>query len=76
MNANATRYEIRGLLILAAACAVAYLLAVAAAELLRQQQRAEVSALRADLAAWQVAQLMEEARDITRQAAQGRGAGS
>lgn len=65
--------EIRGLALLAGLMLGCYLLAVTMSELMKQSQRAEVATIRADLAAWQVGQLMEEARDITRRAAEERG---
>lgn len=65
--------EMRGLVILAAVMAGCYFLMLAVNELIQQSQRAEVAIIRADLAAWQVSQLMEEARDITLRAAKERG---
>lgn len=65
--------EVRGLALLAGLLLGCYLLAVTMTEVMRQSQRAEVATIRADLAAWQVSQLMEEARDITRAAARERG---
>jgi hypothetical protein len=67
---NITRDEVRGLVIVVAILYGCYVAVVALEELARQAQRAQVATLRADLAAWQVSQLMEEARDITRAAAE------
>ena len=66
---------VRGLLAVAAACAVMYLFAAAALELLRAQHQAEVAVARADTAAYAIGQLLQEARDITEQAARDRGTG-
>jgi hypothetical protein len=63
----------RGLLVLAGLCAAAYLFACAAIQLMENTRRAEVAVLRSDLAAWQVSQLMQEAREITEHAARERG---
>lgn len=60
---------VRGLLAVAAACAVMYLFAAAALELLRAQQQAEIAVARADTAAYAIGLLLQEARDITEQAA-------
>lgn len=64
--------ELRGLLLIAGLCAAAYLMVVACIELLRQQQRVEIAVLRSDLAAYAVAQVLQEARDITAAAAASR----
>lgn len=65
--------ELRSLILLLALMYGCYLAYAAVTELLRQSQRAEVATIRADLAAWQVSRLMEEAREITIRAAQERG---
>lgn len=65
--------EVRGLALLAGVMLGCYLMAITFAELMKQSQRAEVATIRADLAAWQVSQLMDEAREITLRAAQERG---
>jgi hypothetical protein len=64
--------EIRNLALLAALMAGAYLFAVATIELIRQQQRADVAVLRADLAAYACSQVIQEAREICEQAARDR----
>jgi len=64
---------LRGLALIAGLCAAAYLFACAAIRLMETAQRAEVAVLRSDLAAWMVSQLMQEAREITEQAARERG---
>ena len=61
--------ETRAVLLLAAAAVGIYLLMCAAVEAARAEQRAEQATVRADIAAWQVSQLLQEARDITAQAA-------
>ena len=61
--------ETRAVLLLAAAAFGIYLLMCAAVEAARAEQRAEQATFRADIAAWQVSQLLQEARDITAQAA-------
>ena len=66
-------HEARNLVIFAAIMAGCYFAYRAVAGLLEASQRAEVATIRADLAAWQVAALMEEAREITRAAARERG---
>lgn len=48
----------------------AYLAYITTIELIRAAQRAEVATLRAELSAWQVRELMDEAREITRRAAE------
>jgi hypothetical protein len=65
--------DVRSLALIAALLAAGYLVLVATMELIKQASEAEVATLRADLAAWQVGQLMEEARNITKQAAEERG---
>lgn len=61
--------DIRKVLLIATFMAAAYVCIAAAMELMREAQRADIATIRADLAAWQLSELMEEARDITRQAA-------
>ena len=65
--------DVRSLALIAALMAAGYLVLVATIELIKQASEAEVATIRADLAAWQVGQLMEEARNITKQAAEERG---
>ena len=65
--------DVRSLALIAALMAAGYLVLVATIELIKQASEAEVATIKADLAAWQVGQLMEEARNITRQAAEERG---
>lgn len=62
--------DIRTVILLMAVMFGSYLAAVAIIELIRAAQRAEVATLRAELSAWQVQELMDEAREITRRAAQ------
>jgi hypothetical protein len=59
------------LLMLLALAAAAWLLTVAALELMRQSERVETAATRADLAAWQVSEVLQHARRITQEAAEG-----
>ena len=55
---------------LGAACAAAAVLLMAAAlELAAAGQQAEAAVQRADIAAWEISRLLEEAREITRTAA-------
>lgn len=68
-----TQNEYRNLILFAAIMYGCYLAYVAIVELLEAKQKADIATIRADLAAWQVSQLMEEARDITRRSAQERG---
>lgn len=65
--------ELRALLLLLAVMYGLYLAYAAITELMKQSQRAEVATIRADLAAWQVSGLLQEAREITLRAAQERG---
>jgi hypothetical protein len=65
--------EQRTILILTATVVAVYLLMAAAVELTRTEARAEQAVTRADVAAWEVSRLMQEARDITQTAALERG---
>jgi hypothetical protein len=65
--------EQRTILMLAAAAVAVYLLMAAAVELTRTEARAEQAVTRADVAAWEVSRMLQEARDITQAAAQERG---
>lgn len=65
--------EQRTILMLAAAAVAVYLLMAAAVELTRTEARAEQAVTRADVAAWEVSRLLQEARDITAAAALERG---
>lgn len=67
---------VKGLLAVAAACAVMYLFAAAAMELFRAQNKAEIAVARADVAAYAINQLLQEAREITEQAARDRDRGT
>ena len=64
--------EARGVLAAAAVAAGIYLLMAAAIELADRERRADVAATRADVAAYEVSRLLQEAREITEQAALGR----
>jgi hypothetical protein len=64
---------LRGLLLIAGLLSAAYLMAITWGLMLEQRQRAEVAILRSDLAAYEVRGLIQEARDITEQAARDRG---
>lgn len=64
------RPEIRTIILLLAVTYGAYLAYITIIELIRAAQRAEVATLRAELSAWQVRELMDEAREITRRAAE------
>lgn len=61
--------EQRTIIMLAAAAVAVYLLMSAAVELTRTEALAEQAVARADVAAWEVSRLMEEAREITAAAA-------
>lgn len=63
--------EVRGVLAAAAVAAAIYLLMAAVVELADRQHRAEQAVIRADVAAYEVGRLLQEARDITAQAAIG-----
>lgn len=65
--------EQRTILMLTAAAVAVYLLMAAAVELTRTEARAEQAVTRADVAAWEVSRLLQEARDITQAAALERG---
>ena len=65
--------EQRTILMLTAAVVAVYLLMAAAVELTRTEARAEQAVTRADVAAWEVSRLLQEARDITQAAALERG---
>lgn len=65
--------EQRAVVMLAAAAVAVYLLMAAAVELTRTEARAEQAVTRAGVAAWEVSRLLQEARDITEQAAAERG---
>jgi hypothetical protein len=65
--------EQRAILMLAAAAVAVWLLMAAAVELTRTEARAEQAVTRADVAAWEVSRLLQEARDITERAALERG---
>ena len=65
--------ETRAVLLLAAAAVGVYLLMCAAVEAARTEARAEQAVIRADVAAWEVSRLLQEARDITQAAALERG---
>lgn len=65
--------EQRAVLMLAAAAVAVWLLMAAAVELTRTEARAEQAVTRADIAAWEVSRLLQEARDITQAAALERG---
>jgi len=65
--------EQRAILMLTAAAVAVYLLMAAAVELTRTEARAEQAVTRADVAAWEVSRLLQEARDITERAALERG---
>lgn len=65
--------EQRTILMLTAAAVAVYLLMAAAVELTRTEARAEQAVTRADVAAWEVSRLLQEARDITKAAALERG---
>jgi hypothetical protein len=65
--------QARTILLLAAAAFGVWLLMCAAAELARTEARAEQAVIRADVAAWEVSRLLQEARDITQAAALERG---
>jgi len=65
--------EQRAILMLAAAAVAVWLLMAAAVELTRTEARAEQAVTRADVAAWEVSRLLQEARDITQAAALERG---
>lgn len=65
--------EQRAILMLTAAAVAVYLLMAAAVELTRTEARAEQAVTRADVAAWEVSRLLQEARDITQAAALERG---
>ena len=62
----------RTVVMLAAAAVAVYLLMAAAVELTRTEARAEQAVIRADVAAWEVSRLLQEARDITEHAARER----
>lgn len=61
--------EVRGVLAAAAVAAAIYLLMAAAIELADRERAAAAAVVRADVAAYEVSRLLQEARDITRQAA-------
>lgn len=63
--------EVRGVLAAAAVAAAIYLLMAAAIELADRERRCDKAAIRADIAAYHVSELLQEARDITAQAALG-----
>lgn len=63
----------RNLILLAALMYGCYLAYVAICELMATKQHADIATLRAEVAAWQVSQMMDEAREITRRAAEERG---
>ena len=63
--------EVRGVLAAAAVAAAVYLLMAAAIELADRERRADVATIRADVAAYEVSRLLQEAREITEQAALG-----
>ena len=65
--------ESRAVLLLAAAAFGVYLLMCVAMEAARAEQRAGEAVIRADIAAWEVGRLLQEARDITEHAARERG---
>ena len=65
--------EQRAILMLAATAVAVWLLMAAAVELTRTEARAEQAVIRADVAAWEVSRLLQEARDITQAAALERG---
>ena len=65
--------EQRTILMLTAAVVAVYLLMAAAVELTRTEARAEQAQAAAEVAAWEVSRLMQEARDITQAAALERG---
>lgn len=67
MDLKAT--ETRVILLLAAAAFGVYLLMAAAVQAARAEQLAEAATLRADIAAWEISRLLQEARDITAAAA-------
>lgn len=58
---------------LAATAVALYLLMSAAIELTRTEARAEQAVTRADVAAWEISRMLQEARDITAAAAAGDG---
>ena len=64
--------EARGVLAAAAVAAAIYLLMAAAIELADREHRADAATVRADVAAYEVSRLLQEAREITEQAALGR----
>jgi hypothetical protein len=68
--------EQRAIVLLAAAAVAVWLLMAAVVELTRTEARAEQAVIRADVAAWEVSRLMQEARDITAAAALERDDGS
>lgn len=61
--------EVRGVLAAAAVAAAIYLLMAAAIELADRERRCDKAAIRADIAAYHVSELLQEARDITARAA-------
>jgi hypothetical protein len=61
--------ETRAVLLLAAAAFGVYLLMCAAVEAARAEQSAEQAVFRAHVAGWEINRLLQEARDITAQAA-------
>jgi len=63
---------LRGLLLMAGLCAAAYLLACVVLELAENARRAEVAVMRSDLAAYAVAEVLADAREILARAAEQR----
>lgn len=63
--------DVRAVLLLACACAAIYLMMSAALDLIQVEADAEAAVQRADVAAWEVSRLLQEAREITEQAAIG-----
>lgn len=60
--------ETRAILVLAAVALGVFVLMASALEAARAEQRAEQATIRADVAAWEVSRLLQEARDITQAA--------
>jgi len=63
------RTDLKTIVLLLSAATAVYLLMSAALELTRAEGAAKVAVARADIAAWELGRLQEEARDITRAAA-------
>ena len=62
---------VRGIVLSIALAAGVYLLLAAALELADRERRCDKAAIRADIAAYHVSELLQEARDITARAALG-----